>query len=282
MKKFKEYLFKFLMWFSFILLLSSLGAIILTVFVRGYKSLSLEMLFTPPKEGYYLGKGGGGILNAIIGSLMIGILATIFAFFYSVLIVFYINVYRFSKSRFSRMVRFILDVLWGIPSIVYGAFGFSLMIIFNIKASVLMASLTLSFVILPIMTRTMDETLRMVPFEMKQAGYSLGATRFEISYYIVLKQAFSGILTAILLAFGRGIGDAASILMTAGYSDSLNFSLFRQTATLPLCIFFQVTTPFKEVQERGYAAAFVLTFLMLLISLLSRLSYKTFSKYVVK
>ncbi|MFB3850987.1 MAG: phosphate ABC transporter permease PstA [Acidobacteriota bacterium] len=280
-KKIEEKIFKILMYISFSLLSIALVSIIAVVFVKGLGALSFKMLFSVPQGGYYLG-GEGGILNAILGSIAIGSIATLLSFLYAFCIVFYINVYRFSKSQFSRSVRFFLDILWGIPSIVYGAFGFGIMLIFKIPASLLAGALTLSFVILPIMARTMDETLRMIPFEMKQAAYSLGATRFEISYKVIIKQAFPGLLTAILLAFGRGIGDAASILMTASYTDSLPTSLLRPVATLPLCVFFQLSTPFKEVQERGYAAAFVLTILMLLVSLLARLSFKSFSKYVVK
>lgn len=280
-KKMEERIFKAIMYISFLLLALSLLSIILVVFIKGFDSLSLKMLFSLPKGGYYLGKEGG-ILNAIIGSIAIGSIATLLSFLYSFCIVFYINVYRFSKSKFSQSVRFFLDILWGIPSIVYGAFGFGIMLIFKIPASLLAGSITLSFVILPIMARTMDETLRMIPFEMKQAAYSLGATRFEISYKVIIKQAFPGVLTAVLLAFGRGIGDAASIIMTASYTDSLPASLLRPVATLPLCVFFQLSTPFKEVQERGYAAAFILTVVMLSVSLLARLSFKSFSKYVVK
>jgi len=280
-KKFEEKIFKGIMYISFSLLALSLFSIIVVVFVKGLGSLSFKMLFSVPKGGYYLGKEGG-ILNAILGSIAIGTIATALSFLYAFCIVFYINVYRFSKSKFSRIVRFFLDILWGIPSIVYGAFGFGIMLLFKIPASLLAGALTLSFVILPIMARTMDETLRMIPFEMKQAAYSLGATRFEISYKVIIKQAFPGLLTAVLLAFGRGIGDAASIIMTASYTDSIPTSLLRPVATLPLCVFFQLSTPFKEVQERGYAAAFVLTMLMLLVSLLARLSFRSFSKYVVK
>ncbi|MCX7830022.1 MAG: phosphate ABC transporter permease PstA [Acidobacteria bacterium] len=280
-KRIEEKIFKAVMYFSFSILALALVSIVLVVFIKGFGSLSFKMLFTIPKSGYYLG-GEGGILNAILGSIAIGTLATLLSFLYAFCIVFYINVYRFSKSKFSRSVRFFLDILWGIPSIVYGAFGFGVMLIFKIPASLLAGALTLSFVILPIMARTMDETLRMIPFEMKQAAYSLGATRFEISYKVIIKQAFPGLLTAVLIAFGRGIGDAASIIMTASYTDSIPSSFLRPVATLPLCVFFQLSTPFKEVQERGYAAAFVLTILMLLVSILARLSFKSFSKYVVK
>ncbi|HPA27834.1 MAG TPA: ABC transporter permease subunit [Acidobacteriota bacterium] len=266
---------------SFAALAVGLFSITVTVFMKGLPSLSWQVLTQTPKGGYVMGKEGG-ILNAILGSVIIGLAATVLSLVYSLPIVFYINIYRFSKSKFSRSVRFFLDLLWGIPSIVYGAFGFAIMIMFKLPASMLAGIITLSFLVLPIMARTMDETLRMIPFEMKQAAYSLGATRFEISTKIILKQALPGLLTATLLAFGRGIGDAASVLMTASYTDSLPSSPFAPVATLPLAVFFQLSTPFREIQERGYAAAFVLTIMMLLVSLAARWMSKGLSKYVVR
>jgi phosphate transport system permease protein len=281
MKKIEETIFIVLMTISFLILAAGLFSITLTVFLKGLPSLSWAVLTQTPRGGYALGKEGG-ILNAIVGSVVLGVSATLLSILYSLPIVFYINIYRFSKSKFSRYVRFFLDLLWGIPSIVYGAFGFAIMIIFKLPASMLAGIITLSFLVLPIMARTMDETLRMIPFEMKQSAYALGATRWEIATKIIGRQALPGLLTATLLAFGRGIGDAASVLMTASYTDSLPTSLLRPVATLPLAVFFQLTTPFKEVQERGYAAAFVLTIMMLLVSLAARLLSKGFSKYVVR
>lgn len=281
MKKIEETFFVLLMVASFAALAVGLFSITVTVFMKGLPSLSWQVLTQTPRGGYVMGKEGG-ILNAILGSIIIGLAATALSLLYSLPIVFYINIYRFSKSKFSRSVRFFLDLLWGIPSIVYGAFGFAIMIMFKLPASMLAGIITLSFLVLPIMARTMDETLRMIPFEMKQAAYSLGATRFEISTRIILKQALPGLLTATLLAFGRGIGDAASVLMTASYTDSLPSSPFAPVATLPLAVFFQLSTPFKEIQERGYAAAFVLTIMMLLVSLAARWLSKGLSKYVVR
>ncbi len=281
MKKIEETFFVLLMVASFAALAVGLFSITVTVFMKGLPSLSWQVLTQTPKGGYVMGKEGG-ILNAILGSIIIGLAATALSLLYSLPIVFYINIYRFSKSKFSRSVRFFLDLLWGIPSIVYGAFGFAIMIMFKLPASMLAGIITLSFLVLPIMARTMDETLRMIPFEMKQAAYSLGATRFEISTKIILKQALPGLLTATLLAFGRGIGDAASVLMTASYTDSLPSSPFAPVATLPLAVFFQLSTPFREIQERGYAAAFVLTIMMLLVSLAARWMSKGLSKYVVR
>jgi phosphate transport system permease protein len=128
----------------------------------------------------------------------------------------------------------------------------------------------------------MDEVLKMVPFELKEASYALGSTRLETALKVIVRQAFPGILTAILVAFGRGISDAASVLFTASFTDSLPSSLLKPVATLPLAIFFQLATPFPEVQQRGYASAFVLTVIVLLISVISRIISRKFTKHVVK
>ena len=159
-------------------------------------------------------------------------------------------------------MRFFLDVLWGIPSIVYGAFGFILMVFFGLRASLLAGTITVALLIIPIMARSMDEVLKMIPFELKEASYALGATKLETAIKVIFRQALPGILTAIIIAFGRGIGDAASVLFTASFTDSLPYSLFKPVATLPLAIFFQLGTPFPEVQQRGYASALVLTCLL--------------------
>ncbi len=110
----------------------------------------------------------------------------------------------------------------------------------------------------------------------------MGATRLETATMIIFKQALAGIVTAVLIAFGRGIGDAASVLFTASFTDSLPYSLFKPVATLPLAIFFQLGTPFPEVQERGYAAALVLAILILAVSILARIISGKFTKHDIK
>jgi phosphate transport system permease protein len=122
----------------------------------------------------------------------------------------------------------------------------------------------------------------MVPHELTDASFALGATRLETAFKIVVRQALPGILTAVLLAFGRGIGDAASVLFTTGYTDYLPTSPMRPTATLPLAVFFQLATPFPEVQQRAYASALVLTALILIISTTSRILSKRFTKHILK
>ena len=179
-------------------------------------------------------------------------------------------------------VRFSLDVLWGVPSIVYGAFGFMIMLFFGLRSSLLGGIIAVSFLMLPIMTRSMDEVIRMIPHELLEASYSVGSTRLETSFYVVIKQTLPGILTAVLIAFGRGIGDAASVMFTAGFSDYVPYSLFKPVATLPLAIFYQLGTPVPEVQGRAYASAFILTAIILIISLISRMLSIKLSHNVIK
>ncbi len=281
LRRVEENIFKFLMLLSVCIVIGSLVFILGTVFVKGFSALTLDMLIKTPQGGYYLGKEGG-ILNAITGSIALGIGATLLAFVLSLPLVFYLNLYLRKNSRRAFLLRFFLDVLWGIPSIVYGAFGFTVMVFFKLQASLLAAIITVALLILPLMARSMDEVLKMIPFELKEASFAMGATRLETATKIIFKQALAGIVTAVLIAFGRGIGDAASVLFTASFTDSLPYSLFKPVATLPLAIFFQLGTPFPEVQERGYAAALVLAILILAVSILARIISGKFTKHVIK
>ena len=265
----EEKIFRGLMLAAAALVAGSLGLILVTVFVKGFRALSLDMLIKTPQGGYYIG-GGGGIANAIAGSLVLGLGATLLALLVSLPLAFYLTVYLRRRSRRAFLIRFALDVLWGIPSIVYGAFGFTVMVALGLKASLLAGTLTVGLLIVPIMARSMDEVLKMVPPELHEAAYALGSTRWETAWKVVLRQAFPGLVAAVLIAFGRGIGDAASVLFTASFTDSLPYSLLRPVATLPLAIFFQLGTPFPEVQERGYAAALILTLIVLAVSIMAR------------
>ncbi len=277
-KKIEENIFKILMAFSTLTVIIILALIIGTIIWKGLPSLSLSMVTQVPKGGYYLGKEGG-ILNAIIGSLYLASGATLLAMLISLPIVIFLNMYTRKNSRIATFTRFSLDILWGVPSIVYGAFGFTLMIFIGLKASLLAGIMIVALLELPIMSRAMDEVIRMVPEELKEASYSLGATKLETALKVVVRQCLPGILTAILIAFGRGIGDAASVIFTAGFTDRIPTSLLQPAATLPLMIFFQLGTPFPEVQNRAYAASTILVILILIISLLSRILIKRYSRH---
>jgi len=250
-------------------ILAVLGLIMYTVIEKGIRSISWEMLTTIPKGGYYYGKSGG-ILNAILGSLTLAFGATFLAFLIGLPVALYLNVFLVRKKKLVNYIRFVLDLIWGIPSIVYGAFGFTLMIFFGLQTSLLAGILTVTLFITPIMIRSMDEIFRTVPSGLVEATYSLGSNKSETAFKIFTRQSISGIITAVLLSFGRAIGDAASVLFTAGYTDNLPNSLIEPVATLPLSIFFQLASPVPEVQNRAYASALVLTLIILIVSLFSR------------
>jgi phosphate transport system permease protein len=276
----EEAILKALMLVSFLVVASALVLILGTVLIKGLPALNWQMVTQTPKGGYYLGKEGG-ILNAILGSLYLAGGGTLLALLFSLPIALYLETYV-SKSPWGRYVRLSLDVLWGIPSIVYGAFGFTLMLSLGLRASLLGGIMALALLELPLMTRAMDEVIRLMPADLEQASLALGSTRLETAIHVVTRQMLPGILTAILLAFGRGIGDAASVLFTAGYTDRIPTSLMRPVASLPLAVFFQLGTPFPEVQQRAYASALILTVIVLAISLGSRWIAARMGKYSVK
>jgi phosphate transport system permease protein len=265
---------------SFGLVAGSLALILWTIISRGLPSLSWEMISQAPKGGFYLG-GGGGILNAILGSLYMAGAGTLIALVLGLPIALYLETYL-GDSDWGQYVRLSLDVLWGIPSIVYGVFGFTLMLAVGMRASMLGGIIVLALLALPIMTRAMDEVIRMMPQDLNQAALALGSTRLEIALRVVTRQMLPGIITAILLAFGRGIGDAASVLYTAGYTDRMPNSLFNPVASLPLAIFFQLGSSYPTVRDRAYAAALILTVIVLAVSLGSRWLSSRLSKFVVK
>jgi phosphate transport system permease protein len=280
LRKLEERIFLGLMLASLGIMVVSLGLILLTVIVKGLPALSWAMLTQAPKGGYYLGKEGG-ILNAILGSLYLAGGATVLALLFSLPIALYLQTYL-PRSRWAVWVRLALDVLWGVPSIVYGAFGFTLMLAFGLRASLLAGIITLALLELPIMTRAIDEIIQMMPTELEHASLAVGATRLETAINVVVRQMLPGIVTALLLAFGRGIGDAASVLFTAGFTDRLPSALLRPVASLPLAVFFQLSSAVPEVQRRAYASALILTVLVLVISLVSRWLAARLSRYVVK
>lgn len=117
---------------------------------------------------------------------------------------------------------------------------------------------------------------------MLESAYSLGSTNVDVSFKVMIRQTFPGILTAVLLGFGRGVGDVAAVMFTAGFSDNIPTSLMQQTATLPLAVFFQLGSPIEAVQNRAYASALLLTIIILLVSVLSRVIGNHFKKNIIK
>lgn len=280
-KKAEARIFYFFMVGSTVSLVVLLLLILASIIYRGLPYLSWEMISQTPRGGYYFGREGG-ILNAIIGSVYLSAGAVILSLAISIPVSLAMNIHLRNQKKTVNTIRFVLDLLWGIPSIVYGAFGFTLMIYFGIKASLLAGIITVALFILPIMIRAMDEVMKNVPLQLLESAFSLGSTRSEVSFRVMVPQTLPGIVTAILLAFGRGIGDVAAVLFTTGYTDNIPTSLTQQTATLPLAVFFQLGSPIPEVQNRAYAAALILTLIILIVSISSRYLGRKYKKHSIK
>lgn len=255
------------------------ASLIWTIARTGFHALTWQMVSQLPGGGFYLGKEGG-ILNAIVGSLMIVGSSTVLGLLISIPIVFYINVYLQKGSKLAYFTRLSFDVLYGIPSIVYGAFAFTMMIFFGLKTSLFGGIIVTTLLIIPIFVRSMDEVAVLVPRDLLEATYSLGATKWE-ACRVVLRQIAPGIATATLLSIGRAIGDAAGVLFTAGFTDRIPTGLDQPAATLPLSVFFQLSSPIPEVRERAYAAALLLTLIVLALSITGRIITARFSKHKI-
>jgi phosphate transport system permease protein len=280
-RKVEEYFFRTIMFLATTVILLALCLIIYSILRKGLPAVTWSMISQAPKGGFYFGKEGG-ILNAIMGSIYLALGASLLAFLIGLPVALYINIHLQKHSKLVNTIRFMLDVMWGIPSIVYGAFGFTVMLYFGMRSSLLAGMLTVTLFIIPIMIRSIDEVMKTVPKGLLEATLSLGSTKSETAYRVYFRQCISGITTALLLSFGRAIGDAASVLFTTGYTDNLPTSLMQPTATLPLAIFFQLSSPIAEVKERAYASAVILTIIILFISLVSRVSARSYMKHKIK
>lgn len=271
----EEKVVKALMWVSVSLVILVVASIICTIFVKGFGSLSWDMVTKVPGRNWNT-TDDGGFINAIWGSVIVVAPATLIAMVVSIPVVFYMNLYRRRSNWLSYVARLAYDVLYGIPSIVYGAFAFMIMVMVGMRASVLGGIIVSTLLIIPMFIRNGDELSKSVPDDMIDAAYSLGATKWE-TLKVVVRQVLPGMATATLLAVGKAIGDAAAVMFTAGFSDSMASSLSSPTATLPLAIFNWVTMP-DPFPGRAYAAALVLTVIVLILSLGGRWITNHFTK----
>ncbi|MEG1685872.1 MAG: ABC transporter permease subunit [Bacteroides sp.] len=280
LKFIEQKIFNVLMVISMFVVFAFLGSILWTILKNGWPAMSWDMITKLPGGGFYIGKEGG-VLNAIVGSLYIVGASTVLGLIISIPIVFFINIYLKRDSKLAYVTRITFDVLYGIPSIVYGAFAFTIMIFFGLRTSLGGGIIVITLLIIPIFVRSMDEVTRQLPKDLLDATYSLGATRLE-AIKVALRQIAPGIATATLLSIGRAIGDAAGVMFTAGFTDSIPTSLSQPAATLPLSIFFQLSSPTPEVRERAYAAALLLTIIVLILSIVGRIITHRFSKNKIK
>ncbi len=216
-----------------------------------------------------VGVPGGGIVNALVGSLMTVGLGLLIAGPVGILVGIYAAV--FPNTTLGTAVRFGTDVISGVPSIVMGIFAYTLIVIPERHFSAFSGGMVLSFIMVPIIVRTTEEMVRLVPGSLREGSLALGATEWKTSFDVVLPAALNGLVTGIMLAVARAAGEAAPMLFTAFGNPFMNTDYSQPVATLPHMIFIYAISPYPDWHAKAWATALVLITIVLLLNVLARL-----------
>jgi phosphate transport system permease protein len=264
---------------AFVLALLPLVSILWTVVSKGAPALSPEF-FTYSMRNV-VGEGGG-IYHALIGTLLVTAAATVISVPIGLLTAIFLVEYGEGR-RLAGWIRFLVDVMTGIPSIVAGLFAYALFVVF-FGEGVRMGfggAVALSVLMIPVVVRSCEEMLKLVPNELREAAYALGVPKWRTVLKVVLPTSIAGIVTGITLAIARVIGETAPLLVIAGLSDSVNFDLFHdRMATLPVFAYSAVSSPGVPPGpsiDRAWGAALVLLLIVMLLNLVARLVSYLFS-----
>jgi phosphate transport system permease protein len=268
----KDRLVTTLVWSAFAVALVPLVALIWKVLQEGAPVISAEFLTFSMRN--VIGPGGG-IYHAIIGTLLITLAATVISVPVGLMSAIYLVEYG-NGSRTARTITFLVDVMTGIPSIVAGLFAYALFVLF-FGEGVRMGfggAIALSLLMIPIVVRSCEEMLKLVPHDLREASYALGVPKWRTITKVVLPTSLAGIITGVTLAIARVIGETAPLLIIAGSTDSVNTNLFAERMmTLPVFIYYSYTQPGVPAefgQERAWGAALVLIVIVMALNLLAR------------
>lgn len=240
-----------------ILVLAPLIAIFGYLVYRGIGSLNWDFLTKTPKP---VGEVGGGMANSIIGSMMILGIASIIGVPFGIGAGIYLA--EFGRNRLGSVIRFTADVLNGVPSIVIGIVGYSLVVLYQHHFSALAGGVALSIMMVPTICRTTEEMLLLVPQALREAAYGLGIPRWRTTVSIVLRTATSGVITGIMLAFARIAGETAPLLFTTLGNQFWNVRYDQPTAALPLQIYVYANSAYEDWHRQAWAGSFVLIVLI--------------------
>lgn len=238
--------------------------IISYIAIRGFSSISVQFLTDTPKP---VGEGGG-IGNAILGSVMMTALASVIGLPLGVLAGIYLA--EFGNNWYGNVVRFLADTLVGVPSIIIGIFIYTLIVVPMGRQSGLAGGFALALIMIPIVARTTEEMIRLVPDAMREGALALGAPQWRVTWNIVLPAASTGIATGAMLAIARITGETAPLLFTALNSRFYNFYLDQPMSSLTVQIFNYATGPFEVEHAMAWAATLILVGIILVINVLVR------------
>lgn len=239
-----------------LLVLTPLVAIFGYLVYRGIGSLNWAFLTQMPKP---VGEAGGGMANAIVGSVLILGIASLVGVPFGVGAGIYLA--EFGRNSMGRAIRFTADVLNGVPSIVVGVAAYAMLVLHR-HFSALAGGVALAIMMVPTITRTTEEMLLLVPQALREAAYGLGVPRWRTTLSITLRTATSGVITGIMLAFARVAGETAPLLFTTLGNSFWNLHIDQATAALPLQIYVYANSPYDDWHRQAWAGAFVLIVLI--------------------
>jgi phosphate transport system permease protein len=235
------------------------------VIKQGFASLNWAFFTRMPKP---VGEAGGGMANAILGTFFLVVIASIVAIPVGMIAGVYLSEY--GKARFATLVRFTADVLNGVPSIVIGIFAYGLAVLPVHRFSALAGGLALGFMMIPIITRTTEELLNLVPPTLREGALALGATRARAAFGVMVPAALPGILTGILLALARIAGETAPLLFTSFNNRYFSTRLDQPIASLTVQVFTYAISPYDDWHRQAWAGALVLVMFVFTFSVLAR------------
>ena len=252
---------------SVILAATPVLALLVFVVIRGLPGLLDPAFFTDLPHP--AGVPGGGVVNAIIGTVIIVGIASLVAIPFGVLIGIFLS--EFGQNRLGDSVRFVSDVLTGMPSIAFGLFGYTILVATLGHFSALSAAAALALLMLPVILRATESALLLVPQALREAGLALGAPRWRVTLEIIVPAALGAIATGALLAMARATGETAPLLFTALGNNYLELNPGHPMAALSLIVFHNALSPYEHLQNQAWAAALLLVTLVSLANLLARL-----------
>ncbi|WKZ33087.1 MAG: phosphate ABC transporter permease PstA [Thermodesulfobacteriota bacterium] len=237
------------------------------VLVLGFSAINLDFFTQLPAPA---GMEGGGLANAIAGTFLITALATVIGVPAGIMAGTYLSEYG-RKSRMASVVRFISDILVSAPSIVIGVFVYALLVKPFGGFSAIAGAVALAIIMLPVVIRTAEEMLKLVPDATREAALALGAPHWKVTVQVVYRGAARGIVTGVMLAVARVSGETAPLLFTSFNNSFWNFSLTEPTATLTVTIFNYAMGPYEDWHQKAWAAALLITAIVLLVNIISRI-----------
>jgi phosphate transport system permease protein len=256
-----------------VIALIPLAFILFYVIKEGAGSLNVAFFTQMPKP---VGEAGGGMANAIFGTVVLIGIAALFAV--PIGCICGIHLAEYPETRFSSIVRFAADVLNGVPSIVIGIFAYGLVVLPVKRFSAIAGGIALGLLMVPIVVRTTEELLRLVPSGLREGALALGATRTRAVFTVILPAALPGIMTGILVAIARVAGETAPLLFTSFNNRFWSTSLVQPIASLTVQVFTYAISPYEDWHRQAWAGAFLLVMMILTLSILARVAVRRLEK----